>query len=253
MRVWMPERPVCLAIDTASDIAGVAVMEHGVMLGEVTWQARQSHSRQLLPAVDWLLGQVGRTKEQAGSIFVCTGPGSYAGMRVGISTAKALSFALGTTIIGIGRLAAEALPIVEATGARVVPVQAAGRAELAWAAYTPGEGGMVEVEAPQLAAMDTLLRALTHGDVVTGDIDKLTPDTLAAFEVIGCRVAPPSPSRVAAVGRLGYQRLEAGDVDDADDLVPLYLRAPAIGPQPPLPTPPPNPLPVDGEGEPNRR
>ena len=239
MGVRMPEeQPVCLAIDTASDIAGVAILEDGVLLGEVTWQARQSHSRQLLPAVDWLLGLVARSKEQVGSIFVCTGPGSYAGMRVGISTAKALSFALGTSVIGVGRLAAEALPIVEATGARVVSVQAAGRAELAWAAYMPGEGGIIEVEAPQLAPVGILLRALKFGDVITGDVDKLTPDTLAAFEVIGCRVVPPSPSRVASVARLGYQRLQAGDVDDADDLVPLYLRAPAIGPQPPLPANP---------------
>lgn len=235
----MPEvRPVCLAIDTASDIAGVAIIEEGVMLGEATWRTRQSHSRQLLPSVNWLLGQAERTKEQIGSIFVCTGPGSYAGMRVGISTAKTLSFALGTSIVGIGRLAAEALPLVEATGARVVPLQAAGRAELAWAAYSPGERGIVEVAAPQLAPVATLLRALQHGDVVTGDIDRLTPETLAGFEMIGCRIVPPSPSRVAAVGRLGYVRLQAGDLDDPDELVPLYLRAPAIGPQPPLPANP---------------
>lgn len=232
----MPDpRPVCLAIDTASDIAGVAIFEDGVLLGEATWRTRQSHSRQLLPSVDWLLGQVERTKEQIGAIFVCTGPGSYAGMRVGISTAKALSFALGTSVIGIGRLAAEALPLVEATGARVVPVQAAGRAELAWAAYSPGEAGIIEVKAPQLAPVNMLLHALQHGDVVTGDIDRLTPETLAAFEVIGCRMVAPSPSRIAAVARLGYLRLQASDLDDPDALVPLYLRAPAIGPQPPLP------------------
>jgi tRNA threonylcarbamoyladenosine biosynthesis protein TsaB len=231
-------RPVCLAIDTASDVAGVAILEDGGLLGEVTWRARQSHSRQLLPSVDWLLGQVDRTKEQIGSIFVCVGPGSYAGMRVGISTAKALSFALGTSIIGVGRLAAEALPVVEATGARVVPLQAAGRAELAWAAYAPGEGGMVELDPPQLSGLRDLLHVLKHGDVVTGDVDRLTPDTLAAFEVIGSRVVAPSPSRVAVVARLGYLRLQAGDFDDADELVPMYLRAPAIGPQPPQPANP---------------
>jgi tRNA threonylcarbamoyladenosine biosynthesis protein TsaB len=235
----MPDdRPVCLALDTASDVAGIAIVENAALLGEVTWYARQSHSRQLLPSVDWLLGQVGRTKEQIGSIFVCTGPGSYAGMRVGISTAKALSFALGTSIVGVGRLEAEALPLVEATGARVVPLQAAGRAELAWAAYTPGDGGMAEVAPPQLSGLRDLLHVLKYGDVITGDIDRLTPDTMAAFEVIGCRVVPPSPSRVAAVARLGYLRLQTGDVDDPDALVPLYLRAPAIGPQPPLPANP---------------
>jgi hypothetical protein len=83
--------------------------------------------------------------------------------------------------------------------------------------------------------MPDLLRALRHGDVVTGDIDRLSADTMAALEVIGCRVEPPSASRVAAVARIGYRRLLAGDIEDPDTLVPLYLRAPAIGPQPPLP------------------
>ena len=200
------ERSLCLSIDTASDTAGIALLEGGALLGEITWHARQSHSRQLLPAVDWVLKHVDRTKEQIGSIFVCVGPGSYAGMRVGISTAKALSFAMGTSIIGVGRLEAEALPLVEATGARVVPVQAAGRAELAWAAYVPGENSIAEVAPPQLAPISDLLRALKHGDVVTGDIDRLSADTLAALEVIGCRLAPPSPSRVTAVARLGHLR-----------------------------------------------
>src|SRR5688500_13385932 len=110
MRVRMPEeRPVCLALDTASDIAGVAIVEHGVLLGEVTWQARQSHSRQLLPAVDWLLGQVARSKEQIGSILVCTGPGSYAGMRVGMRTGRGVSSALAAAASAFGRSAGEPL------------------------------------------------------------------------------------------------------------------------------------------------
>ena len=227
------DRPLTLAIDTTSDIAGVALMEGSALLSEVTWQAHQSHSRQLLPALDWLLGHVERDKSGIGGIVVCLGPGSYAGMRVGLSSAKALAYGLDAPLVGVGRLAAEALPIAEASEARVVPLQAAGRAELAWAAYCCESGEIVELEPPQLTQAAELAKQLRKGDVVTGDIDRLSAESLAAFAAKGCRLVPPVTSRVVAIARLGLQRLARGETDDPDSLTPLYLRAPAIGPQPP--------------------
>ncbi|HEY7465171.1 MAG TPA: tRNA (adenosine(37)-N6)-threonylcarbamoyltransferase complex dimerization subunit type 1 TsaB [Dehalococcoidia bacterium] len=229
----MADRPLLLAIDTASDAAGAALMDGDSLLAESTWHAHQSHSVQLLPAVDWLLSHVRRTKAEIGAVAVCLGPGSYAGMRVGISTAKALAFGLDARIVGIGRLAAEALPVAEASGARVVPVQAAGRAELAWAFYQHSEGELVELSPPRLGSSTELLGALRKGDVVTGDVDRLDPATVGALTKRGCRLVPASSARVVAVARLGLCRLARGEADDADTLVPLYLRAPAIGPQPP--------------------
>lgn len=227
------DKPLLLAIDTTSDLAGVALMQDGALLGEVTWQAHQSHSRQLLPALEWLLGHVDRDKSQIGSIAVCLGPGSYAGMRVGLSSAKALAYALGVPLAGVGRLAAEALPIAEASGGRVVPVQAAGRAELAWAAYRCEDGELTELEPPQLTPAASLPKRLRKGDLITGDIDRLDTELLAALAARSCRLVPVSSSRAVAVGRLGLQRFLAGDTDDPDSLSPLYLREPAIGPQPP--------------------
>ncbi len=227
------DRSLTLAIDTTSDFAGVALMQDGALLGEVTWYAHQSHSRQLLPALDWLLGQIVRDKSQIGAIVVCLGPGSYAGMRVGLSSAKALAYALDARLAGVGRLAAEALPIAEASGCRVVPVQAAGRAELAWAAYRYDEGELVELEAPQLTAAASLPRRLRKGDLLTGDVDRLDAEMLSSLAARGCRLVSPAPSRVIAVARLGLSRLGRGETDDPDSLTPLYLREPAIGPQPP--------------------
>ena len=229
----MPERPLLLAIDTASDFAGAALMDGGALLAEATWHAHQNHSVQLLPAIDWLLRHAGRTKGEIGAVAVCLGPGSYAGMRVGISTAKALAYGFGTPIVGIGRLAAEALPVAEASGARVVPVQAAGRAELAWAVYQNAEGDLAELAPPQLGGTSKLLSVLRKGDVVTGDIDRLDAETLAGLAIIECSLAPVTAARVVSVARLGLRRLARGEADDADTLVPLYLRAPAIGPQSP--------------------
>lgn len=165
---------------------------------------------------------------------MCLGPGSYAGMRVGISTAKALAYGLGAVLVGVGRLAAEALPVAEATDARVLALQAAGRAELAWGLYRHDGRDFIEVEAPRLSPTAGLLKSLRKGDAVTGDILRLDSDTRTSMVNEGCRLVPSVPSRVVAVARLGRLRLDRGETDDADTLVPLYLRAPAIGPQTPL-------------------
>jgi tRNA threonylcarbamoyladenosine biosynthesis protein TsaB len=227
------DKPLTLAIDTTSDLAGVALMHDDALFGEVTWYAHQSHSRQLLPSLDWLLEHLERDKSQIGAIAVCLGPGSYAGMRVGLSSAKALAYALGVPLVGVGRLAAEALPLAEASGARVVPVQAAGRAELAWAAYRDAEGELAELEPPQLTPAASLPKNLRKGDLVTGDIDRLDVDLLAAVAQKGCRLVPIASPRAVSVARLGLRRLARGEADDPDSLTPLYLREPAIGPQPP--------------------
>jgi tRNA threonylcarbamoyl adenosine modification protein YeaZ len=220
-----------MALDTASDIAGVALLEDGSLLGETTWHARMSHSRQLLPAVDWLLGHVGRDKRQVTGIAVSLGPGSYAGMRVGLSTAKALAFGLEVPLTGIGRLAADALPVAEASRARVVPVQAAGRAELAFAAYEMEGASLAERAEPQLIEASRLTAVLLEGDIVTGEVDRLTPDVVANVEAMGCRLVASIAPRAVSVARLGLDRLGRGEFDNPDSLVPLYLRAPAIGPQ----------------------
>jgi tRNA threonylcarbamoyl adenosine modification protein YeaZ len=224
---------LCLAIDTASDVAGIALFENGDLLAETTWRTRQSHSRQLLPAIDWLLRHLDRGKGDLAALAVCIGPGSYAGMRVGLSTAKALAYALDLPLVGIGRLAADALPIAEVTRGRVIAVQAAGRAELAFAAYRAGEHGPEELIAPGLGAGPVVLDTLEPGDVVCGEIERLDEGTATAITAKRCRLLASTTPRAVSVGRLGLQRLARGEIDNPDALVPLYLRAPAIGPQPP--------------------
>jgi tRNA threonylcarbamoyl adenosine modification protein YeaZ len=231
---------LAVAIDTASEIAGVGLSEDGVLLAETTWRTRQAHSRELLPGLEWLLTRAGRSKEQIEAVFVCLGPGSYAGLRVGLSTAKALAFALEIPIVGVGRLAADAFFPALAAESRVIAVQAAGRAELAWAAYAGnraiGQSGkendaLVELVAPHLEPASGLIAAVEPGDVVCGELEKVDEATLAALESREARLVTAMSPRVLAVAELGWQRLRRGEVDNADTLVPLYLRAPAIGPQ----------------------
>lgn len=223
------------AIDTTADIAGVALFDGDKLISELTWYSYQAHSRDLLPSLDWLLQRAGRDKSQLEGITVCLGPGSYAGMRVGVSTAKALAYGLGVKLIGIGRLEADALSFAGTTAGRVIPVQAAGRAELAWAAYEGGALPMSEGTVPQLSPAADLPKLLKKTDLVCGDLGTLPAVFTEALAAKGIRLVAANPSRVVAVGRLGVQRFADGQSDDYDALAPMYLRAPAIGPQPPLP------------------
>jgi len=69
---------------------------------------------------------------------------------------------------------------------------------------------------------------------VVGDLRALDASLTDAIRERGIRLAEAHPSRVVAVGRLGALRLQQGHRDDPNSLAPLYLRAPAIGPQPPV-------------------
>ncbi len=219
---------LAVALDTASELAGVAALEDGALLASLTWRTRQNHSRELLPNLEQLLRTLGRTKADIGGVIVCTGPGSYAGLRVGVSTAKGLAYALELPIVGTGRLAAEAAPRAFEGGAAVHALHAAGRAELAHAAYRRTDGRLEELRAPSLVARDALLERIGAGEAVCGDVDE---ELAVALRKRGASVAPPLAGRVVAVAALGWQRLAAGDQDEARSLVPLYLREPAIGPQ----------------------
>jgi tRNA threonylcarbamoyladenosine biosynthesis protein TsaB len=155
------------------------------------------------------------------------GPGGYAGLRVGVSIAKALAHALGVPIVGVGRLEIDAWSFggEQVGGARVIAVHRAGRGEVAWSAYRTGEWR--EEVAPRITKLDELYGAMVGGDVVTGDIDDALADVVQGA---GATTASAHAHRVVALAALGAARLRAGRVDDATALVPMYLRAPAIGP-----------------------
>ena len=218
-----------LAIEAASDDTGVALSVDGVAALVATWVTHQNQSAELLPNIDRLLREGGRTKDDIEAVFVDIGPGGYAGLRVGVSIAKALAHGLGVPIAGVGRLELDAYGVAgEAGGRRIVAVHRAGRGEVAWAAYR-GDGGDWREEAPpHISKRDALYAEIRADDAVTGDID----DELAAVvQRAGAIAMAPHQHRVVALAALGHRRVAAGRSDDATALVPLYLRAPAIGRQ----------------------
>jgi len=127
-------RRVDLAIDTASNRGGLALLEGDSVLAELRWDVSTNYSQELLGKLDELLRDTGVARADLVSVAVNVGPGGYGGLRTGIATAQGLAVALDIPLAGVGRLEADALPHLDGA-TPVVAVHAAGRGNVAWAAY----------------------------------------------------------------------------------------------------------------------
>ncbi len=216
-----------LAIDTSTDTAGLALVSDGELLFEMSWHCGRNHTRQLLPNLEYLLHQTGVATSALTAIVVARGPGSFNGLRVGVSAAKGLAFALGIPVVGVSSLEAAAYQYA-ATGLPVAAVFSAGRGEIATASYRIRRNQWSSLATERLTTIDTLATETTEKTFFCGD-PALTAELK---ERLGARAVLPSPTtglrRAAFLAELGMKRLQAGDVDDAATLQPVYFRQPNI-------------------------
>ncbi|HML97767.1 MAG TPA: tRNA (adenosine(37)-N6)-threonylcarbamoyltransferase complex dimerization subunit type 1 TsaB [Tepidiformaceae bacterium] len=134
-----------LSIDTASDRFALAVDRDGYITS-LDAEARHDHSSLLLPAIASLLG----AEQHIDAILVTTGPGAYAGVRVGMATAGGLALAHGADIFGIGTM--EAVALARAQAGETAPftvIHPAGRGEFAAQRFeTAASPGRITIAAP---------------------------------------------------------------------------------------------------------
>jgi tRNA threonylcarbamoyl adenosine modification protein YeaZ len=217
-----------LAIDTSTETASIAIVQDSQVLAELSWQCQQSHTTELLPRLLQLLSQAKARLDMVSAIIVARGPGSFNGLRVGISTAKGLALSLGCPIIGISTLEAAAYPHAE-TGLPVCPVFSAGRGEIAAALYQqrPQWCQLLAEHITTVAALGDLINSKTiFCGEMTPEIARQIRIRLKSRAVI---ISPTAtPCRAVALAELGQKRLEAGQYDDLTTLQPLYLRRPPI-------------------------
>jgi tRNA threonylcarbamoyl adenosine modification protein YeaZ len=217
-----------LAIDTSSNIVSVALSHNGEILASLTWQTTQNHTIELLPNLVCLLEQVKVELDSVGAIIVAKGPGSFNGLRVGISTAKGLASALNIPLLGVSTLEAEAYTFAF-TGLPLRPIQKAGREEIATAYYRQKDNEWQCLEEENLTTVKTLCRRIKQKTLFCGEIPhyviseiqrKLGKQTIISQS--------NSPSRASSLAILGWRKLSGGEQDDPVTLQPLYLRPPHI-------------------------
>lgn len=218
-----------LAMDTCSEQASVAVMGNDHLLVELSWRAGPNHTATLLPAIQRALEQIQRKIQEVDSIAVAKGPGSYNGMRVGVSTAKGLAYALGVPLVGLSTLETMAYPYA-AIGLPVCSFLEAGRAQLAAALFQQQGEDWQRVQEEHLATPESLAQELGGTVVMCGEGSASLVDQLRAL--LGARALwvpwEGYLRRAGTVAVLGKRRLERGLSDCPHTLQPLYLRPPSV-------------------------
>ena len=218
-----------LAIDTSTDTASLALVRDGCILAELTWRCGQNHTRQLMPNLEHLLHQLELSPADITAIIVARGPGSFNGLRVGISAAKGLAFSLNVPIVGISSLETEAYQHAE-TGLPVCPIFNAGRGEIATAMYQQRDGEWLQLADEDITTVDALCSGITVKTIFCGEyVPTITPQIK---ELLEDKAVMPSATtslrRGGFLAELGLKRLEAGDNDEPATLQPVYLRRPSI-------------------------
>jgi tRNA threonylcarbamoyl adenosine modification protein YeaZ len=218
-----------IAIDTSTDIASLALVQDDAIIAELTWRCGQNHSAQLLPGLNYLLQQTKLSLDSATGIIVAQGPGSYNGLRVGISTAKGLAFSLGIPLVGISTLAVAAYQQAE-LGLPVCPVFNAGRGEIAAAIYQKKGEDWTQLVAEHITTLDALCTRITTRTVFCGEYIPVIAGEIKERLRQKAVIASPAARlrRAGFLAELGLKRLKAGDYDNPVTLQPLYLRGPAI-------------------------
>jgi tRNA threonylcarbamoyladenosine biosynthesis protein TsaB len=201
-----------LAIDTSTEHAGIALAgdEHALAR---SWDAGRTQTTAVLPAIEALLAEAGATIGDLAAIAVAVGPGTFTGLRVGVSIAKGLVLARDIPLIGVQTLAIAAA----AEDAReVVAVLPAGRGRVVWQRFAPeGTDPARNTTVPEL--IDAL--AAWPESLVIGELAEAHRELVAAAHP-RTRWEHRDPLRLAALAR---RRLSDGEADDPVALEPIYL------------------------------
>lgn len=148
-----------LAIDTSTYVLGIAVIKNDTIVGEFKTHLKKNHSIRLMPAIRTLLDEVEMTAKDLDRIIVAKGPGSYTGVRIGVTTGKTLAWSLGIPVVGVSSLEALAQSGRYFQG-YICPFFDARRGQVFTGLYKYINGKIQVVEEDQMALMENLLEEL---------------------------------------------------------------------------------------------
>lgn len=213
-----------LGIETATDVCAVGLVDASGDVADLSLVRPRQHGARLADLVQSALHAAGVAPEALDAVAVSAGPGSYTGLRIGVSTAKGLCLATGASLVAVPSLRAMASGVrAQAGPATIVPVLPSRRGEVYVAAYRQEVAGMVEVREPTPLPLDT--PALETWMPPSDGIALVGPASGALLPHLGDRAwALDARASGLEVARLGRQRLLAGRTEDLDAFEPAYLK-----------------------------
>ncbi|VFQ46672.1 tRNA (adenosine(37)-N6)-threonylcarbamoyltransferase complex dimerization subunit type 1 TsaB [Desulfoluna butyratoxydans] len=214
-----------LAVDTSTLSCGVAVTDGEGLLSESLFTSRQTHSRHLLGMVDETLSRSGLALGDLDGFAVTVGPGSFTGLRIGMSVVKGLAEVAGKPVVGVSTLEALARGAALA-GKPIASMIDARKGEVYAALYRPdGTGGVTEVSSPEAVRPEDFSERLAGEVLCIGTGASAYGDFFRNALKEKVFFAPEYDTiRPSVVAALALEALGRGEGKDAAALTPLYLR-----------------------------
>lgn len=212
-----------LALDSSTQVLGLALYDGACVIGETTWQTRSHHTVELAPAIKSLMDKCGVTIGDLEALAIALGPGSFTSLRIGLAMVKGLALAHHLPVIGIPTLdfLAAAQPLQDSLLAAVLQ---AGRNRIAVAWYEPGVGVWKRTGEPRVSTIDDLSSQIKKPTLICGELNTEERQTLAR-KWRNVVIASPAQSlrRPSYLAEMAWQLYQAGKIDDPVSLAPIYL------------------------------
>lgn len=214
-----------LAVDTATKSCSVAIVDKELLLAEVTMVSGQTHSKHLMGMINTVIGLSGLTVSGLDGFAVTQGPGSFTGLRIGISSIKGLALASGKPIVGVSSL--DALAMQSAPSSNLIcPLIDARKGEVYYSRYRFKDGNLKKETIEQVSSPEKAVFDINEPCIFLGSgallyqqtiIDKM--GALAHFAT-----SFQNTIRASTVAHLSMERFEKNDTDDVSTFVPRYIR-----------------------------
>ena len=212
-----------LAIDTATRSAGLAVYDGYSVRAEFTWDTSDHHTVELMPRIVELLDQINVSIEQISGLGVSIGPGSFTGVRVGVAAAKGLALARSIPIVGVRSTDILAYAVKWCQPPLVVVVRA-GRGRWIAARYIKDDDWRQDGDF-SLSTADVIGTDWAETTTLCGELSESEQKTVQLRLGDRVQLLPPAFSlrRAGFLAELAWQKMQAGQIDDAATIQPIYL------------------------------
>lgn len=218
-----------LALDTATKQASVALYDERGVRAEASWYSADNQSVELMPRVVEMLAQQGVAPADLQGVAVAMGPGSFTGLRIGLSVAKGLAIGRGMPLLGVPTLDVLAQALI---GQRL-PLRAIlsiGRGRYVIADYRIGRDQWQRVGKDRLVAPEGIVEGIRERTMFAGEVDEgLRGAIVAALDANALLVPPAAQLRRAGyLAEVAWQRLQRGERDDPAALAPVYIHTRSV-------------------------
>jgi len=222
-----------LAIDSATPVAGVALVDENKVLCEEWVNYKKTHSQTLMPMVDQVLSRCDCTVADLQAIAVTIGPGSFTGLRIGLAAAKGLALAVSKPLIAVSTL--EILAHNICYSHCLVGALLDARKQEVYAAFYDVQSAYPQILSEETACSPAAVTAMAHDLMSQHNRDKLIllgdgaePYEQYFMQEFGDDLLPLPMQhklpRAACLGSLAVQKYKRQEFEDVFSLRPVYLR-----------------------------